>query len=166
MQWIFFSPDGASTTPVGDHNTAAQLSDGVTGSTDGAADVVGTRSYTLVDASAGPIEIQLRGVNVGTDLDLVAMAGRIFQAAPYFLVQPVVTSTHVYGLASLSTVADRQLITTSNPSATGFGIATSAFHLSDDPNILGTLQGTSITCLLYTSPSPRDATLSRMPSSA
>ena len=26
--------------------------------------------------------------------------------------------------------------------------------------------GTAITCLLYTSPSPRDATLSRMPSSA
>ena len=26
--------------------------------------------------------------------------------------------------------------------------------------------GTSISCLLYTSPSPRDATLSRMPSSA
>jgi len=80
MQWIFYSLDGASTTPVGDHNTAAQVSDGVGGSTDGAADVVGTRSYTLVDASAGPVEIQLRGVNVGTDLDLVALSGRIFQA--------------------------------------------------------------------------------------
>ena len=30
----------------------------------------------------------------------------------------------------------------------------------------GTLEGTERTCLLYTSPSPRDATLSRMPSSA
>ena len=28
------------------------------------------------------------------------------------------------------------------------------------------LRGRSLTCLLYTSPSPRDATLSRMPSSA
>ena len=28
------------------------------------------------------------------------------------------------------------------------------------------VQGKSMTCLLYTSPSPRDATLSRMPSSA
>ena len=31
---------------------------------------------------------------------------------------------------------------------------------------LGTVQLESIICLLYTSPSPRDATLSRMPSSA
>ena len=30
----------------------------------------------------------------------------------------------------------------------------------------GGIYGGSITCLLYTSPSPRDATLSRMPSSA
>ena len=30
----------------------------------------------------------------------------------------------------------------------------------------GTLSGEADTCLLYTSPSPRDATLSRMPSSA
>ena len=32
----------------------------------------------------------------------------------------------------------------------------------DTPNILGMINN----CLLYTSPSPRDATLSRMPSSA
>ena len=31
---------------------------------------------------------------------------------------------------------------------------------------LGVNQGERIVCLLYTSPSPRDATLSRMPSSA
>ena len=31
---------------------------------------------------------------------------------------------------------------------------------------LGPLHGVPMTCLLYTSPSPRDATLSRMPSSA
>ena len=30
----------------------------------------------------------------------------------------------------------------------------------------GLKRGVSVTCLLYTSPSPRDATLSRMPSSA
>ena len=30
----------------------------------------------------------------------------------------------------------------------------------------GAINGGSLTCLLYTSPSPRDATLSRMPSSA
>ena len=31
---------------------------------------------------------------------------------------------------------------------------------------VGGIHGTDMTCLLYTSPSPRDATLSRMPSSA
>ena len=36
-------------------------------------------------------------------------------------------------------------------------------QLTDIPKISGTLMKT---CLLYTSPSPRDATLSRMPSSA
>ena len=35
----------------------------------------------------------------------------------------------------------------------------------DNPQIFGGGNGSSI-CLLYTSPSPRDATLSRMPSSA
>ena len=32
--------------------------------------------------------------------------------------------------------------------------------------IVNTVKRTGATCLLYTSPSPRDATLSRMPSSA
>ena len=32
--------------------------------------------------------------------------------------------------------------------------------------VKGTFVGTTTDCLLYTSPSPRDATLSRMPSSA
>ena len=38
----------------------------------------------------------------------------------------------------------------------------------DTINIVGTLQnnGAAIPCLLYTSPSPRDRTRSRMPSSA
>ena len=35
-----------------------------------------------------------------------------------------------------------------------------------NPEKLNRLYGTLSTCLLYTSPSPRDATLSRMPSSA
>ena len=35
-----------------------------------------------------------------------------------------------------------------------------------DMEVLGEYGGTHSVCLLYTSPSPRDATLSRMPSSA
>ena len=44
-------------------------------------------------------------------------------------------------------------------------------HLSQDPNARVACEtlvktGLVVLCLLYTSPSPRDATLSRMPSSA
>ena len=38
--------------------------------------------------------------------------------------------------------------------------------LSADDTLVDKLQQQGVTCLLYTSPSPRDATLSRMPSSA
>ena len=44
------------------------------------------------------------------------------------------------------------------------GVAT-GFAVSQDGLVL-TSQGVFLDCLLYTSPSPRDATLSRMPSSA
>ena len=37
---------------------------------------------------------------------------------------------------------------------------------ADDSNNFSMYNASSIVCLLYTSPSPRDATLSRMPSSA
>ena len=46
-------------------------------------------------------------------------------------------------------------------------VATSAFReAKDGPEFLEKLSKLLGTCLLYTSPSPRDATLSRMPSSA
>ena len=38
--------------------------------------------------------------------------------------------------------------------------------VSEDKSATGAEAGGGMTCLLYTSPSPRDATLSRMPSSA
>ena len=48
-------------------------------------------------------------------------------------------------------------------------LAEKEFSLTDQPtrnNLLSELRELYCTCLLYTSPSPRDATLSRMPSSA
>ena len=39
-------------------------------------------------------------------------------------------------------------------------------HVGDNPTKIHVVPGLVILCLLYTSPSPRDATLSRMPSSA
>ena len=42
-----------------------------------------------------------------------------------------------------------------------FGVMSSDAPIKDDAG-----RGAFLTCLLYTSPSPRDATLSRMPSSA
>jgi len=53
---------------------------------------------------------------------------------------PGVTATVI----NLDSVANRQLITVSNSSATGFGIATSAFHLSEDSSVVGTLYGQGV----------------------
>ena len=41
-----------------------------------------------------------------------------------------------------------------------------AFHSFFDQHVIEEDDGSYITCLLYTSPSPRDGLLSRMPSSA
>ena len=46
-----------------------------------------------------------------------------------------------------------------------FGLATGSRFLSVN-NMINILRAMSITCLLYTSPSPRDRQKSRMPSSA
>ena len=46
------------------------------------------------------------------------------------------------------------------------GVIKSGYHGIKDMYLLPLLRHSPITCLLYTSPSPRDATLSRMPSSA
>ena len=43
--------------------------------------------------------------------------------------------------ADVSTLADRQFLTLSNTSSFGFGITTNAYHLSDNPDAVGTLQG-------------------------
>ena len=47
-------------------------------------------------------------------------------------------------VAGLTSVADRQLVTLTNTTASGFGIPTSAFHLSEDPNAVGSV-GQAIT---------------------
>ena len=43
---------------------------------------------------------------------------------------------------------------------------TKIIEKTNDQNIIRIVTKNFLTCLLYTSPSPRDATLSRMPSSA
>ena len=43
---------------------------------------------------------------------------------------------------------------------------TGKLYCRGSSRIAGEIEGQVISCLLYTSPSPRDATLSRMPSSA
>ena len=56
-----------------------------------------------------------------------------------------------------------EAVTIHNQIAVGFGDGTVRFFQSgSDPKTVKAHKG----CLLYTSPSPRDATLSRMPSSA
>ena len=53
-----------------------------------------------------------------------------------------------------------------NPSRARFGFGQKAILVNVDPQKAYTRPDLFKTCLLYTSPSPRDATLSRMPSSA
>ena len=54
--------------------------------------------------------------------------------------------------------------------ASGMALATAEKFKAGGGNVaildLPTSDGAAVACLLYTSPSPRDATLSRMPSSA
>ena len=47
-----------------------------------------------------------------------------------------------------------------------YGLASAGRSAAFGGFLLAVIEGISIICLLYTSPSPRDATLSRMPSSA
>ena len=49
-----------------------------------------------------------------------------------------------------------------SPGVTHFG----AIPINQIPNDENSIKGSNISCLLYTSPSPRDEALSRMPSSA
>jgi len=88
MRWQLATTDGSTSTNAGSHNIQAAVSDGVSGTSDGAADFIGTRAYALVDASAGDVEIQLRSTESGTDLDFVDMSGRIYQAAQSSIVLP------------------------------------------------------------------------------
>ena len=48
----------------------------------------------------------------------------------------------------------------------GFYLASTSFSTIGDPNVLNITRHNIKGCLLYTSPSPRDRTRSRMPSSA
>ena len=67
------------------------------------------------------------------------------------------------GLATRFAIAGHKVIIGSRDPARGIEAAeelTEKLNTVPDSNITGN------TCLLYTSPSPRDATLSRMPSSA
>lgn len=50
----------------------------------------------------------------------------------------------MYNFRSLSSLENRELITISNTSQQGFGITTNAYHISDDPSVLGTLAGTEL----------------------
>ena len=60
------------------------------------------------------------------------------------------TTIQPFGDAQISIISpvaegDRRHITLENASATGFGISSYLFHLSDDPSVVGTLSGTAIT---------------------
>ena len=73
----------------------------------------------------------------------------------------VLENTDNRGLRRISLAIDPQ--DEQRPESTRLGTVDVTVTLENGELVL---QGTVLTCLLYTSPSPRDATLSRMPSSA
>ena len=80
-------------------------------------------------------------------------------------------SLHAENIAShrestLDAVADIDDQSANNLAAQFGAIVKSADEIISDTNIDAILIATSTDCLLYTSPSPRDWTISRMPSSA
>ena len=71
-----------------------------------------------------------------------------------------------YDQDSSLNVADKVLGTDSATGATKNYSIESMISLVNSDDLINIFDGASYACLLYTSPSPRDATLSRMPSSA
>ena len=62
--------------------------------------------------------------------------------------------------------AELRLVTPGEAIGASSGARAGTGTLKQGDNIISTKLGYARDCLLYTSPSPRDATLSRMPSSA
>ena len=91
-------------------------------------------------------------LEAGTEYFLTSWAGGGgTQTDPTITIRPAAMQPALVDLTAadvkivdLAAIADRQLITTSNPTQSGFGIATSAFHLSEDPATVGT-QGQTVT---------------------
>ena len=64
-----------------------------------------------------------------------------------------------------NTLQNKRVVVTGGATGIGFAIA-NLFAQSGAKVAIGSRRESAISCLLYTSPSPRDGLLSRMPSSA
>ena len=72
-----------------------------------------------------------------------------------------------YQFVTYTLSADAQRPTQRAPAALGaYAAPTTVLCVDNDVELLGVASDADAACLLYTSPSPRDGLLSRMPSSA
>ena len=81
-----------------------------------------------------------------------------------FLSNSGIVNIELFGLESMNTDEFKSMMDQSNITSKSTHVGFES--LSDSSNIINRANTMNINCLLYTSPSPRDATLSRMPSSA
>ena len=102
------------------------------------------RQQQFIQTAMNPLAIRLRGVDASGVLKLLAPIGKIlFHPATFMLVIVAWIVGAIFLVGQSSTLMQRI------PAMSDYLTGTNVFF-----------------CLLYTSPSPRDATLSRMPSSA
>ena len=118
------------------------------------------------DVFSGSVTLQPQMVNVQTSgpMYMVERSSAPQVIGILVIVFYIITTlTSLLGWLSLDFLED--LDETGQVEALPTGLLLGVIFLSLIPTVMGIFGGFRI-CLLYTSPSPRDATLSRMPSSA
>ena len=127
------------------------------------------------------IKMFTKFVDISIDIKDISLSGRILSQFPGYLNEDQIIEDDLAFLGDLAKSPDANIIKLPNISASipqlksaikelqskGFSIPDySEEPINEEENNIKAIYNKIKGCLLYTSPSPRDATLSRMPSSA
>ena len=134
---------------------------------------VPTISYTVTDGSGSNVTSTLNIDVTPVDDSFADASERVTTAEDAAVSGSVLTgASSVDGPVSVVnfTIGDTTYVAGQTATIANIGTlvigANGAYTFTPDANYNGTVPTVSYTCLLYTSPSPRDGLLSRMPSSA
>ena len=117
-------------------------------------------SANIIDVTATIGAASFRGTISGTTLTVTSVTSGVVQVGQTIIGTNIAAGTTITALGSGSGSTGTYIISISQTIGTAEAITASALLLELPP-------ATQVsTCLLYTSPSPRDRTRSRMPSSA